>query len=449
MHRAVLHTAVLAAATSALWIAIAAVALHETADAAGADARVEADATTLLTVAEATLDEASLRRAIARTDTGRRGDLAVHLDGTTIGRSRLSDPVAGRPGPRRRVEAADGGSVLLLRAERPGTVVVEAYLAAWRPGPAGARQAGVLVAAVALAAAVWTVLGRRRARFVEAELTALATTARELADGADPVRRAAVTSTGGAEVAAALTALGRHIEEVRAAERRILADLSHRLRTPLTALALDANAIGDGAAADRVRAMIAALDHDVDALIRRVEPLRSGVAWCDVVAVTERRMLFWSPLSQHLGRACDVRLADEPAWVSLRPDDLAAVLDALLGNVFRHTPEGTPWAVGVVRHAGWVTLVVDDAGAGIPDPAAALRRGASGGGSTGLGLDIARDAVEATGGTLHIERSGLGGARLRLRFGERGAAHADPQEPRAWRLWRSHGNVAERCSEHF
>lgn len=69
------------------------------------------------------------------------------------------------------------------------------------------------------------------------------------------------------------------------------------------------------------------------------------------------------------------------------------------------------------------------------DPVAALRRGVSGGGPTGLGLDTAHDAVEATGGTIHIERATLGGARIRLRFAELGARHADPPEPRAWRLW--------------
>jgi signal transduction histidine kinase len=58
------------------------------------------------------------------------------------------------------------------------------------------------------------------------------------------------------------------------------------------------------------------------------------------------------------------------------------------------------------------------------------------GGGTGLGLDIARDAVEATGGTIHIERAALGGARIRLRFAEAGEAHDDPHEPRAWRMWR-------------
>ena len=131
-----------------------------------------------------------------------------------------------------------------------------------------------------------------------------------------------------------------------------------------------------------------------------------------------------------------MRTASPPARIALAEDDLAAVVDALLGNVFRYTPEGAGFAVAVVRHAGWISLVVDDAGPGVADPAAALSRGVSSSGGTGLGLDIARDAVEATGGTIHIERAALGGARIRLRFAEADAEHDDPHEPRAWRLGR-------------
>ena len=96
-----------------------------------------------------------------------------------------------------------------------------------------------------------------------------------------------------------------------------------------------------------------------------------------------------------------------------------------------------PVGVSVVRHAGWVTLVVEDGGTGVADPSSALHRGISGGGSTGLGLDIARAAAVATGGTIHLERGRLGGARVRLRFGEANSHHA-PASPRAWRLWRGH-----------
>ncbi len=61
-----------------------------------------------------------------------------------------------------------------------------------------------------------------------------------------------------------------------------------------------------------------------------------------------------------------------------------------------------------------VCLVVEDAGSGIDHPQEALDRGATHAGSTGLGLDIARQAAEAAGGRLEVDRSELGGARVVL-----------------------------------
>jgi signal transduction histidine kinase len=158
------------------------------------------------------------------------------------------------------------------------------------------------------------------------------------------------------------------------------------------------------------------------------------------VEVVRRRTEVWSALAQLTGRRCEVRTVPSPAVVALAEDELAAVVDALVGNVFGHTPDGTAFAVSVVRHAGWITLVVDDAGPGVADPVTALRRGVTSRvDGTGLGLDIARNAAEATGGTIHVERAALGGARIRLRFGDADAEHADAHEARAWRLWRRLG----------
>jgi signal transduction histidine kinase len=97
--------------------------------------------------------------------------------------------------------------------------------------------------------------------------------------------------------------------------------------------------------------------------------------------------------------------------------DLSASLDALLGNVFSHTPEGTAFAVTVTgRPGGGARLVVEDSGPGFA-AVDAVRRGASGAGSTGLGLDIARRTARSSGGDLTLGTSDSGGARVVIDLG--------------------------------
>jgi signal transduction histidine kinase len=387
----------------------------------------EVDLAALVSLSEITSDREALLRGLARTPAGREGRLAVQVDGVTVGSSRLEREV---PPPAE--VAVPGGTVLVRPA---GSGAVEVFVPDRAPGAAELGLAALLLGAGAVAAGAGAVVAARRVRPVLADLAELTTGAAAIGHEDPPPARRPMHLPETAALATALAAVTARFAEARSRERKLAADLSHRLRTPLTALALDASAIGDGPAAERVRQTIASLDSDVDALIRAA-PVADGPVRCDVVEVVQRRMNFWSALAQHSGRACELRTAQPPATISLAEDDLAAVVDALLGNVFRYTPDGTAFAVAVVRHAGWISLVVDDAGPGVADPAAALSRGVSMGGGTGLGLDIARDAVEATGGTIHIERAALGGARIRLRFAEAGATHDDPHEPRAWRMWR-------------
>jgi signal transduction histidine kinase len=118
-------------------------------------------------------------------------------------------------------------------------------------------------------------------------------------------------------------------------------------------------------------------------------------------------------LAEDTDREVRRELPSAPLPVALPADDLAAALDALLGNVFAHTPDGTALVVSLTeRPGGGAVLTVDDSGPGFP--AEALRRGSSGSGSTGLGLDIARRAAEAGGGTLQVGTAPGGGARVRL-----------------------------------
>jgi signal transduction histidine kinase len=92
-------------------------------------------------------------------------------------------------------------------------------------------------------------------------------------------------------------------------------------------------------------------------------------------------------------------------------------MDALLGNVFAHTPEGCGMFVGLApRPGGGATLVVADGGPGLPDPLS-LRRGHSGSGSTGLGLDIVRRVAEKSGGSVTLGRAPGAGAAITVTLG--------------------------------
>ncbi len=218
-----------------------------------------------------------------------------------------------------------------------------------------------------------------------------------------------------ADAARALNLLADRIDELRAAERERVADLSHRLRTPLTALRLDAEASGDAVLTGDVERLEAAISE----LIRSARrPLHSGVvgAVCDLAEVARERADFWSALAEDDGRPWRFDGGPDGGGcpVSLSEEEAAAAVDALVGNVFAHTPEGTPYALRVGCTDGLVSLVVEDAGAGIAAPEVAVGRGATGGGSTGLGLDIARRAAEAGGGGLAIDRSPLGGAQVSI-----------------------------------
>ena len=131
-----------------------------------------------------------------------------------------------------------------------------------------------------------------------------------------------------------------------------------------------------------------------------------------------------------------VEVAAGPVFVQVSRDDLAACADVLLENVFTHTPEGAGLAIRLSgRAGGGAWLVVADDGPGFP-PGDPLRRGLSGGGSTGLGLDIARRIAADSGGTMTIGRSASGGGSVTLEFGPPAGMPAGRRRRRAGLLRR-------------
>jgi signal transduction histidine kinase len=306
-----------------------------------------------------------------------------------------------------------------------GTAVIEVFI------PSSERSRGVGLAWLTLcflgvgmvAVSVW--VGDRLAHKVVGSARGFAEAAKSLGDGQLGVRVRPSGPREFVEAGQAFNSMAERVVTLLKGERELIADLSHRLRTPLTALRLDAEPIR-GPAAERVRNSINALEMEVDSIIRaaRQPPANTGEITrlgsdglptgprCDASEVVRERMVFWSAVAGDQGRICKRVGATLPAPVPVKRADLAAALDALLGNVFRYTPQGTPIEVAVTRREGYVAVRVDDGGPGIPDPEAAVRRGVSNKGSTGLGLDIAHRLAAGVQGAVNIGRSRFGGASV-------------------------------------
>jgi signal transduction histidine kinase len=388
-------------------------------------------------VLSVTTDRATLERAILSTPVGAAGQLGVYLTaapsaGGPAGQALSNDTFVGG---QQHASAADlrvttatarsaiapvpGGYVVLQPVALGGgrLAVTEVYVPAAEVS-SGVTASWAVMAAVALALiGVSVIVADRLAVRVTRPASELAAAAATLGNGDLSTRS---TEGGPAELAAAghaFNVMADHLSRLIAAERAMAADLPHRLRTPLTALRMNAAALEPGQAADGTRVAIDQLEREIDLIIRAARrPAPDEPSRCDAAEVFASRFGFWSALAEDQARPCHLTGADRPAPVPVPRSDLAAAADSLIGNVFRHTAEGTGFAVTVHRGEGAVLVLVADAGPGIADPDAALRRGFSGAGSTGLGLDIARRVAESTGGGLKIGTSALGGAQVQMRL---------------------------------
>ena len=377
-----------------------------------------------------TTDRDQLEKVVASagTDSG----MAVHIPAgegkaaLDIGRQRAAekDIATVRKLGRASTTEVPGGSVLLQPvALSSGEIsVVEVFVPESEVsngvGTAWAVLAGVGIALIVGSVAVADRLGVRMVQPAQR----LVEGAHELGEGKLGAR---VPEEGPTELrlaAVAFNSMADQVVQLLANERELAADLSHRLRTPLTVLRLNAASLGDGPAAEQTRTAVAQLEREVDTIIRtarEAKPQTVAVgpgAGCDAAEVVRERMRFWSALAEDEGRKVRVAGVERPVRIPVARADLVAALDALLGNVFRHTPEGTAFAVDVHNSEDAVIMLVSDAGSGIRDPEAAMARGRGSGsdGSTGLGLDIVRRLAESTGGDVRIGSSMLGGTEVRI-----------------------------------
>jgi signal transduction histidine kinase len=272
----------------------------------------------------------------------------------------------------------------------------------------------------AAATLIAVVLAERLARGLLRSVADLAKVADRMADGNLTAR---VRPAGPPEIRRVgdqLNLLAIRVDHLLDERSQRNADLTHRLRTPLTALRLDIDAIPDSPATQRLLADYDAVTKAVNEVIRmsrRPPPTSHVTQLCELTAIARERIEFWAALAEDTGRLIGRDLPAEPVHVHASPADLEATFDAILSNVFAHTRPGVPFWVSISREGrGGAMVRVDDAGPGFAD-LAAIRRGHSSIASTGLGLDIARQTAEESGGSLRLGRSPQGGARVQLMLG--------------------------------
>ena len=326
-----------------------------------------------------------------------------------------------------RVDDIDGGAEFLVPVSLGGssgaaqeTPVIRVTVKA--PGLESdiVRTYAVLLGLGLLLLGGGVLLADRLGRSFVGPIRGLAEYAQSLGDRERPAPIAPAGPPEVRDLAAALNRLVERIEVLLERERAGVADLSHRLRTPMTAMRLRIDAVADSEERERLAADLDDLESMVDHLVseaRRSE--REGlVPATNAIRVLSDRARFWQPLAEDQGRPFTLSVSTAASTpVRASEPDLVAVLDVLLDNVFTHTPEGAAVAVTLAPRAeGGVQLTVDDAGPGFPEGLDVRGRGTSGAGSTGLGLSIAEKTATESGGGLSVTRSPQGGGRVVVEF---------------------------------
>ncbi|MEE2767731.1 MAG: HAMP domain-containing sensor histidine kinase [Actinomycetota bacterium] len=385
---------------------------------AGAQSDARGVATALAAVAGSTGEVPGPAEAEFILATYGAADLLIALpDGTTIGSSAVDTTALPLAETGSIVADVEGGAVAVVPvafADAIDPIVVTSFVSDDKLRE-GVATSWLILAALGLIVVVGAVpLADRLAGSLTRPVRDLSAAAHRWAGGDLTAR---VSPEGPPEIVEsgrAFNLLAERLTDLLAAERERVADLSHRLRTPLAALRLQAESTQDSDHRAALVADISNLEGEVTALIEDVRRRDvEGAAVADLSLVVAQRMGFWQVVAAAQDRELSLKSPERgPVPVAAPDSDVLTVLDNLVQNVLTHTTPGTEFTVAVDTNPP--SLTVADLGEGLPS-ADVFDRGSTTRESSGLGLDIVRRIAEASGGDVRI---GDGpGATIIVRFG--------------------------------
>lgn len=289
------------------------------------------------------------------------------------------------------------------------------------------RTRGILISVAALAVLLGLAVSAVFSRSLTAPLQRLAAAARAVAQG-DIGKRVDVEGTSEvAEVARAFNEMTAALQKAEQLRQSLVSDVAHELRTPLSVLQGNLRAILDDVYPlnkeeiarlyDETRILARLVDDLQELAQAEAGALRFNIVPTDVARILQAAVARFEPAAEAKGVRLTWQAPDGLPEAMADPDRVSQILNNLITNALRHTPEGGQITLSAAAEGGFVTVSVADTGEGIaPEDLPhvfdrfwrADRSRSRAGGGAGLGLAIVRALVEAQGGRVRAASEGLG-----------------------------------------
>jgi len=311
----------------------------------------------------------------------------------------------------------DGRTVGAVRITYPTSDLTRRLIQIW------GFRAILALAVLAVAAGLGAIVARRLTR----PLRQLNDMASKFSDG-DLTARSPVTGPHETQtLAKTLNQGAERLDTLIASQRIFVADASHQLRTPLTALRLSLDNIADGVDDEFVREDVEQATAEVVRMSRLVNGLlvlaraEAKVTAAEPLPLREivaERLSVWRPAADERGVeiALGGSVVDGRPLVLASPGHLEQVLDNVLSNALEVSPDGATITVRSELRGDEVELTVADEGPGMSDAdkSRAFDRfwrgqGLTGRTGSGLGLAVVRQLVTDDGGTVTLRDAPGGG----------------------------------------